>query len=224
MDNQRLKITDIQAGGLAEAYGLMLGDVIESYAGVAIDCNDTLLRVISSNANDVDLIYIRKNSRQKITIPPGRLGVATIAWAVDMEFLAETKLIASRTPSISIICTTAPTIEGRTINETIKIVGSECVYGSGPIKEVFAGVRDLVGGRSKTVEKLISDARNSALDELKMQASEIGADALIAVSFQILNISNVQTMIMVSATGSAVKLNPVPVCCASNLNSPAQSS
>jgi uncharacterized protein YbjQ (UPF0145 family) len=209
MDNQRLRITDMQPGGLAESCGLMLGDIIESYAGVIVDCNDNLLKAISSNTSGADLIYIRNNRREKIIIPPGRLGLTTISWAIDVNFLAETELVKSRTPSISIISTTAPAIEGKTISEIIGIVGSECVYGAGPLKDTFAGVRDLVGGRSKTVEKLISDARNSALNELKIKASEAGADALISVSFQISNISNTSTMIMVSATGTAVKLNPV---------------
>lgn len=99
---------------------------------------------------------------------------------------------------------TTPGLEGRRIVRYCGIVAGEAVLGANVFKDMFAGIRDLVGGRSGTYEKELRKARQLALDELAEQAAELGANAVVGVDFDYEVLGEKNGMLMVTASGTAV--------------------
>ena|SRR5213594_3805178 len=104
------------------------------------------------------------------------------------------------------ITTTTPAIEGRKVSQYLGIVTGESIIGANIFRDLFAGIRDIVGGRSGAYEKVLADARRTALAEMEAEAQSRGADAVIGVDldYEVLGAQN--GMLMVSASGTAVKL------------------
>ena len=102
--------------------------------------------------------------------------------------------------------TTTPTIEGRTIAEYRGIVTGEAILGANIFKDLFAGVRDIVGGRSGSYEKELRKAREIALSELEQVAQQLGADAVLGIDLDYETVGQGGSMLMVTASGTAVKL------------------
>jgi uncharacterized protein YbjQ (UPF0145 family) len=104
------------------------------------------------------------------------------------------------------LITTTNHIEGKKITSYRGVVAGETILGANFFKDIFAGIRDLVGGRSGTYEKELQRAREIALSELKQTALALGANAVVGVSinYQVMGQSN--GMLMVSASGTAVVL------------------
>ena len=102
------------------------------------------------------------------------------------------------------IVTTTPSIEGKRITRYCGVVAGEAILGANVFKDFFAGIRDIVGGRSGTYERELQRAREIALKELEQRAAEAGANAVIGVDldFEVLGQGN--GMLMVSASGTAV--------------------
>lgn len=102
------------------------------------------------------------------------------------------------------LITTTPSIEGKRITRYCGVVAGEAILGANLFKDLFAGIRDLVGGRSATYEKELQRAREIALQELQQRAQELGANAVIGIDldYEVLGQSN--GMMMVSASGTAV--------------------
>lgn len=101
------------------------------------------------------------------------------------------------------IVTTTPTIEGRPAREYLGIVTGEAILGANMFKDIFAGIRDIVGGRSGAYEQELGKARRTALAEMQDEARRLGADAVVGVDLDYEVINN---MLMVSASGTAVRL------------------
>ena len=104
------------------------------------------------------------------------------------------------------ILTTTPTVEGRTITEYKGVVFGEVISGVNFIRDIAASIRNIVGGRSGSYEEELVKARNQAMDELANRAIEKGADAVVGIDidYQVLGPDN--GMLMVTASGTAVKL------------------
>ena len=104
------------------------------------------------------------------------------------------------------ILTTTPTIEGRTITEYRGVVFGEVITGVNFIKDFAASRRDFVGGRSSSYEDELLNARAQAMRELEERANKAGADAVVGIDidYEVLGQSN--SMLMVTASGTAVKL------------------
>ena len=102
------------------------------------------------------------------------------------------------------IVTTTPGIEGRKITRYIGIVCGEAILGANVFKDIFATVRDIVGGRSATYEAELQKARDIALKELEQRAQAMGANAVVGVDldYEVLGQSN--GMLMVATSGTAV--------------------
>lgn len=90
------------------------------------------------------------------------------------------------------------------ITKRIEIVTAECAFGMNMFKDLFAGVRDIVGGRSEAVQKTMRDARRTALYELKKEAYEVGANAVVGVDLDYVELSATGSMVMLVASGTAV--------------------
>lgn len=104
------------------------------------------------------------------------------------------------------VTTTTPTIEGKQIAEYLGIVTGEAILGANVFKDLFAGIRDIVGGRSATYEKELARARQIALDEMEATAAQRGANAVVGVDLDYEVLGANSGMLMVSASGTAVKL------------------
>jgi uncharacterized protein YbjQ (UPF0145 family) len=100
--------------------------------------------------------------------------------------------------------TTTPNIEGRKITKYCGIVAGEAILGANVFKDLFAGVRDLVGGRSATYERELQRARDIALAEMQEKAAELGANAVVGVDLDYEVLGQGNGMLMVSASGTAV--------------------
>ncbi|MBE0554763.1 MAG: heavy metal-binding domain-containing protein [Rhodobacteraceae bacterium] len=101
------------------------------------------------------------------------------------------------------IVTTTPSIEGRSITGYLGIVTGEAILGANIFRDLFAGIRDIVGGRSAAYEEELGKARRTALAEMQQTAAALGADAVVGVDLDYEVINN---MLMVSASGTAVRL------------------
>jgi uncharacterized protein YbjQ (UPF0145 family) len=106
----------------------------------------------------------------------------------------------------AVIVTTTPSVEGKTITSYQGIVTGEAILGANIFKDLFAGIRDIVGGRSGTYEREMSRARQMALQEREAEAAQRGANAVVGVDldYEVLGAQN--GMLMVSASGTAVKV------------------
>jgi uncharacterized protein YbjQ (UPF0145 family) len=102
------------------------------------------------------------------------------------------------------IITTTPTIEGRPIREYLGIVTGEAILGADLVKDLFASITDIVGGRSGAYEKELSRARQIALKEMQENAQKIGANAVVGVDLDYEMVR--QGMLMVAVSGTAVKM------------------
>mgnify|MGYP001231963338 FL=1 len=105
-----------------------------------------------------------------------------------------------------ILQTTTPSIEGKPIQQYLGIVTAEAIIGANIFKDLFAGIRDIVGGRSGTYERVIEEARRNALDELSQKAMQMGANAIVGIDLDFETIGSNGSMLMVVATGTAVKI------------------
>jgi uncharacterized protein YbjQ (UPF0145 family) len=99
---------------------------------------------------------------------------------------------------------TTNTIEGKRINKYLGIVSGEAILGANIFKDFFAGIRDIVGGRSAAYEKELRQAKDIALAEMADQAKHLGGNAVIAVDLDYETIGANGSMLMVSASGTAV--------------------
>ena len=104
------------------------------------------------------------------------------------------------------IITTTHGVEGRRIAEYRGIVTGEAILGANVFRDLFAGIRDIVGGRSGAYERSLREARETALAEMEEEARRLGGDAVIGVDLDYEVIGKDNGMLMVSASGTAVKL------------------
>ena len=105
------------------------------------------------------------------------------------------------------ILTTTPTIEDKKISGYLGIVTGEAIVGANIVKDLFAGIRDIVGGRSAAYEEELAKARQIALDEMAQKAQALGADAIIGIDLDYETVGSGGSMLMVNASGTAVKLS-----------------
>ena len=104
------------------------------------------------------------------------------------------------------VTTTTHTIDGKQIRQYIGLVTGEAIMGANVFRDFMAGLTDLVGGRSGTYESKFAEARDTALQEMQEEARRKGADAVVGIDidYQVLGANN--GMLMVTATGTAVKV------------------
>lgn len=102
------------------------------------------------------------------------------------------------------IVTTTPTIDGKKIVKYLCVVTGEAILGANIFRDMFAAVRDIVGGRSASYERELGKAREIALDELQDWGEELGANAIVGVNLDYESFGQSNGMMMVSATGTAV--------------------
>ena len=103
------------------------------------------------------------------------------------------------------LLTTTNTIEGKTIIQYYGIVSGETIIGANVFKDLFASIRDIVGGRSGSYESTLRKATETALREMTEQAERLGANAVIGVDLDYETVGGNGSMLMVTAAGTAVR-------------------
>lgn len=103
------------------------------------------------------------------------------------------------------IVTTTPNIEGQRITEYLGVVTGEAILGANVIRDFFANIRDVVGGRSGAYEKVLRNAREEAFEEMQEIAADRGANAIVGVDIDYEVLGETNGMMMVSVSGTAVK-------------------
>ena len=104
------------------------------------------------------------------------------------------------------IVSTTPTIEGRPVRDYLGVVAGEAILGANIFRDVFASVRDVIGGRSGSYEKVLREAREEALKEMVQAARGLGADAVVGVDYDYETLGANGSMLMVAVSGTAVRL------------------
>ena len=102
------------------------------------------------------------------------------------------------------IITTTPSIEGHPIKEYIGIVSAEAIIGANCIRDMFASIRDVFGGRSGSYEEVMLEGKENAIDELQQRAEAWGANAIVGVHLSYEAVGKGNSMFMVVAVGTAV--------------------
>jgi uncharacterized protein YbjQ (UPF0145 family) len=104
------------------------------------------------------------------------------------------------------IITTTPIVEGKRIVAYHGIVSGEAILGANVVRDFFASIRDVVGGRSGSYEKVLRAGRDTALGEMADEAKRLGANAVVGVDLDYGSIGTNESMMMVTANGTAVTL------------------
>lgn len=106
------------------------------------------------------------------------------------------------------ILTTTDVIQGSIIQSYLGIVTAEVVYGSNFLRDFFAGIRDIIGGRTASYERLFQEGQQKAIAELSQRAQRLGADAVIGIEIDTgtINVDQSGVLILITATGTAVKM------------------
>ena len=105
-----------------------------------------------------------------------------------------------------VIVSTTPTLEGHPIQEYLGIVTGEVIVGANIFRDLFANIRDIVGGRSGSYERILADAREQAIEEVQAECAARGGNAVIGIDLDYEVIGDTGSMLMVSASGTAVKV------------------
>ncbi len=103
------------------------------------------------------------------------------------------------------LLTTTNTLEGKRIVTYYGIVSGETIIGANIFKDFFAGIRDIIGGRSGSYEKVLREAKDIALKEMSEQAERMGANAVIAIDLDYESVGDTGSMLMVTASGTAIR-------------------
>ena len=104
------------------------------------------------------------------------------------------------------ILSTTNNVDGKPVKDYLGIVTGETIIGANIVKDVFASIRDIVGGRSSSYEKVLREAKDTALKEMTENASKLGAIAIIGIDLDYETVGKNGGMLMVTASGTAVKL------------------
>ena len=104
------------------------------------------------------------------------------------------------------LLTTTPSVDGQKIQRYLGVVTGEAILGANLFKDLFAGIRDLVGGRSSTYERELQKARDIAMQELTDRAAELGANAVVGIDIDYEVRGQANGMLMVAVSGTAVVL------------------
>lgn len=102
------------------------------------------------------------------------------------------------------LITTTPTIGGRPIQAYKGVVTGETIVGANVFKDFLAGIRDIIGGRSGSYEKVLREAKDTSLAEMQQRAAELGANAIVGVDIDYETVGQNSSMLMVAVSGTAV--------------------
>lgn len=104
------------------------------------------------------------------------------------------------------ILITTNNIEGKPVQEYLGLVSGDAIIGANLLKDIFAAITDVIGGRASAYEKVLSEAKDNALEEMEARAAALGANAIIGIDLDYEVLGKSGSMLMVSASGTAVRV------------------
>jgi uncharacterized protein YbjQ (UPF0145 family) len=106
------------------------------------------------------------------------------------------------------ILSTTDVIQGSVIESYLGVVTAEVVYGSNALRDFFAGIRDIIGGRTASYERVFEQGQREAIAELEQRAQQLGANAVIGIEIDTgtINLDTSGVMLLITATGTAVRM------------------
>lgn len=106
------------------------------------------------------------------------------------------------------LVTTTDTIQNQSVETYLGVVTAEVVYGTNVLRDFFAGIRDTIGGRTGSYERIFEKGQQKAIEELKQRAQKLNADAIIGIEIDTgtINVDAKGVLLLITATGTAVKL------------------
>lgn len=104
------------------------------------------------------------------------------------------------------IHTTTPSIEGKKISQYLGVVTADVIIGANIFSDIFAGIRDIVGGRSATYEKKLAEGKQLAMKELEEEALRLGGNAVVGIDFDYETVGAKGSMLMITVSGTAVRI------------------
>lgn len=107
-------------------------------------------------------------------------------------------------PAPQVLLTTTPSVEGARIVRYVGVLTGEAIMGANVFKDLFAGIRDIVGGRSATYEAELRKAKDIAMAEISQQAAALGANAIVGIDLDYETVGQSGSMLMVTVSGTAV--------------------
>ncbi len=113
--------------------------------------------------------------------------------------------MARRPPHATLVMTTTALVQGRPVTEYLGVVAAQTIVGANVVREIMAGFRDFLGGRSTSYERVLQKARAQALQMMEDEAAGLGADAVIGIDLDFQTVGPHGSLIMVSASGTAVR-------------------
>jgi len=212
MERKGIRLNIVRDGGQAAASGLESGDILLSYGDTELTSADQLSQAISCSTGSSIIRFIRAGKLRSTEANQGSLGIAFAEVDVEIQdtVLAQEldgdsfeRRISNSIESM--IVTTAPSVEGSRVTKQLGVISAECVFGLNVFKDFFSAVTDIVGGRSKTTQAALREARETCISELKREAAMRGANAVIAVDLDYSEFSGQgKSMLFLVATGTAV--------------------
>jgi uncharacterized protein YbjQ (UPF0145 family) len=107
---------------------------------------------------------------------------------------------------MAVTLTTTQSVEGRQVTAYLGVIAGEAILGANIFKDLFAGIRDIVGGRSGAYEQELRRAREIAMEDLASAAAQLGADAVVGIDLDYETVGQGGSMLMVTVSGTAVRL------------------
>ena len=220
-----LVIVEINPAGQAAKSGLCLHDVLYKYNGILLCITEDITSASVVKAEN-ELTAIRGRELLNFTLPRGPLGVSLVTYPIpDInipgvgEVLArfknediETSVVANEVRQAALLerisniqITTTPQLEGYRVTKTLGIITAEHVAGVNFIRDFLSEISDSMGGRSGSMQKELRLMRETCLAELKIEANQLGANAVIGVDLDYSEISGGgKSMLFLVASGTAV--------------------
>lgn len=209
---KRVKFALVEPSGKAAEAGLQSGDILLYIDGRAPESPQEFSSIISDHeGNTIPLVVLRDKDLTQVQIVAGKLGVTlSVAEVEDMaEAVAEHRKINARNRTDMLISTTGA-LEGYDIKQYLGVVGAECVAGINIFRDFMAALSDIIGFRSGTMQNAIRNMRATCLDEIVLNASEVGANAIIGLRMDFSEISGQgKGMLFLAATGTAVHVEKI---------------
>ncbi|SEG47153.1 YbjQ family protein [Oceanospirillum linum] len=216
-----LRVRDIvNFDGNGHKAGIIIDDVLIGLNQHKLDSVDELISLMQMlNGADCTITLSRKGELKKVTLPSGSLGLSLLPVDVENTFFEvdpDAEEFKGRFDSVddqfnqlknleNIVLTTTPEVDGYRVVKNLGIIGAECAFGMNVFKDLFSSVSDIVGGRSGAIQSTLRDARTASLTDLKREAYQKGANAVIGVSLDYSEFSGGgKSMLFVAVTGTAV--------------------
>ena len=215
---QGLKLNIVRDGGEAHKANLQAGDILIAQGGRQLTTPQSLADARASQTNAEDIIFVRDGKSFVVSVAPGKLDVSYVeAEVVVSGSMTPERYSANYTQEraqavqeriADMIVTTAHHVDGYVVAKQLGVITAECVFGLNVFKDFFASISDVFGGRSNTTQQALRDARETCIKELKKEAAERGANAVIAVDLDYSEFSGQgKSMLFIVASGTAVYLD-----------------